>query len=732
MARKDEPTVPIHALDKNVTKPVRPADPLIGHRIADRYELLQPLAEGGFGRVYKARDTKLERIVAIKLVDLGKASEDTRARMLREARANARLHHPNVVVLHDAGEDPYGLYLVLEYVAGTSLADALSDGPLEAHRAAEITRECATALAAAHAHGIVHRDIKPGNILLTESGRVKVADFGVARMVGQARLTDRGSIIGTPNYMAPEQIEGSEVGAEADMFALGCVLYEMLAGRPPFDGKTTSEVLGRILRGTPNPLPPLDHTVAPLVDAMTSLLDKIPQRRLRPNELIQRLRSWERKEGPRPIRIGRRQKVLIISLVAVVAGLVGASLALRDREPGPVITSHPPALLVRVTDAPVTDNVVIEETITLSSRDALFAYLDFVGRDRSEFRKVDDRSILVTGTTESVRMRVEEAKVIDQLLGYEFFREPSLLTSDRPSNRLVSCDFDAIQPSELIGLFSAAAGWPVVQSADVPLEHSAFLRVSAENQSWDEIVRNVLRAAGLATHRYETIWLVTSEDIPVIPRSKVLAIFPRRHSTEDVRQRAADAMTNRGVAWRLDAGGREAVAVVDEAGGIDAVLESIDDLRGPDWEIVNPRRFTGQPVSLRLDGSPIGDMLAFYGSLTRRPHVAEGDLDGWVRANIVEIPSDEYLAAVLDANRLTTHDGEDHVLVRPFEDETIEVRLRVLDGASLAPLVAHASSAEGSSALISIEGLVVRIEGRNDIARELATVVKALDDAMAR
>jgi tRNA A-37 threonylcarbamoyl transferase component Bud32 len=736
MTEKDKPTIPIHVLDKSTTKPIFPDDPMVGYRIAGRYEILRPLARGGFGQVFKARDTKLERIVAIKLVDLGKASEDTRSRMLREARANARLHHPNVVVLHDAGEDPYGLYLVLEYVAGASLADVLQGGPLEPQRAAEIAEECALALGAAHAHGIVHRDVKPANILLTESGRVKVADFGVARMVGEARLTDRGSIIGTPNYMAPEQIDGVEVGPEADMFALGCVLYEMLAGRPPFDGDTTSEVLGRILRGSPDPMPPLDHSVAPLVDIVTALLDKNPHRRLRPNEFLQRIRSWERQEGlrfGRLGRVGRGRKIALIAGTAIVAALIGANLARRDR----VVELPPrePSVLVRVADPPASSGDVVEETIRFSSRDALFAYVEFVGRGRSGLRKVDEKSLLLEGPSDFVKSRVEEARVIDQLLGYDFFREPNLLTSGRASSRLVTCDFVAIQPSELIALFSAAAGWPVVQSADVPLASSEFLRVSAENQPWDDLVLKVLRAAGLGTHRYETIWLVTAEDVPIVPRGKTLTIFPRRHSTEDVRQRAEAVISDAGLVWTVEAKGSTGVVVVDGADGIDRVLESIASIRGTDWDVVNPRSFTGRPVSLRLEDAPLKDMLDFYSTLSRRPHVAVAGTSAWVRASVVEIPADECLTAVLDANGLAATDSGARVEVRPIATEVVEVRLKNTEPKTLEPLRRRAEQAAartGVPATISARADVVRIEARSDVARDLASIVEAIDSALGR
>ncbi|HEY6844099.1 MAG TPA: serine/threonine-protein kinase, partial [Thermoanaerobaculia bacterium] len=188
-----------------------------------RYALIAPLGRGGFGTVYRARDTLLQRDVAIKL--LGSVSADRRERFLREARAMAKLHHPNIVDIYDAGEDEHGLYLVLELIDGRALSDTV---PVERSRARSIVREVASALAAAHDAGIVHRDIKPANILIDGNGHAKVTDFGVARLAEDPTVT--GKVIGTPAYMAPEQLAGRPVGPAADLYALGVVMRELGIG----------------------------------------------------------------------------------------------------------------------------------------------------------------------------------------------------------------------------------------------------------------------------------------------------------------------------------------------------------------------------------------------------------------------------------------------------------------------------------------------------------------------
>ena len=203
--------------------------------IAGRYELGEHLGAGGFGTVYRARDTLLQRDVAIKL-STSATTPERRERFLREARATARLHHPNAVTIFDAGDDPAGLFLVLELVSGAALSQVAAAGPMPPERVAHIIKQVAQALQAAHDLGIVHRDIKPANILTLDGDRVKVADFGVARLEGDAQLTVAGVAVGTPGYMAPEQLEGGRVTPATDLFALGVLAYQLLTGNLPFRG----------------------------------------------------------------------------------------------------------------------------------------------------------------------------------------------------------------------------------------------------------------------------------------------------------------------------------------------------------------------------------------------------------------------------------------------------------------------------------------------------------------
>jgi len=231
------------------------------------YEILAPLGRGGMGNVYRARDTRLRREVALKvLVDTAANDAESLARFEREARAVAALNHPNIVAIHDIGAVRGVPFAVTELLEGETLGERLRSGPLAHKRATEIACQIAEGLAAAHAKGVIHRDIKPDNIFLTHDGRAKILDFGIARierhgpqgsvspdvsLVGQLPRSSGQVLIGTAGYISPEQVRGKHADARSDIFALGAVFYEMLTGRRAFDGSTPVEMLGAVLRDNP-------------------------------------------------------------------------------------------------------------------------------------------------------------------------------------------------------------------------------------------------------------------------------------------------------------------------------------------------------------------------------------------------------------------------------------------------------------------------------------------------
>ena len=247
-------------------------EPVDGARVfSNRYELTHLIARGGMAQVYRARDRLLDRPVALKVLFPELSVDRTFVeRFRREAQAAANLSHPNIVPVFDWGEDNHTYFIVMEFVDGQPLSAVLrSGGPLPPRRVADIGANVASALAYAHRHGVVHRDVKPGNVLITAEGQVKVTDFGIARAVNtEESLTQTGAVMGTATYFSPEQAEGAGVDARSDIYSLGVVLFEMTTGRPPFLGDSPVAVASKHVRDQP-PLPrDLDPSVPPALEAV--------------------------------------------------------------------------------------------------------------------------------------------------------------------------------------------------------------------------------------------------------------------------------------------------------------------------------------------------------------------------------------------------------------------------------------------------------------------------------
>src|SRR3954447_6007897 len=223
---------------------------LAGRVFSGRYEIQREVAQGGMAEVYLARDQLLNRPVALKALFPEYAREPSFVeRFRREAQAAANLNHPNIVSIYDWGQESGTYFIVMEYVEGRSLRDLIrSEAPLDANHAAEITAEIASALSFAHRNGVVHRDVKPGNVLLTRSGNVKVTDFGIARAGASDGLTQTGSVMGTATYFSPEQAQGLAVDGRSDVYSLGIVLYEMVTGGAPFTGDSPVAVAYKHVR----------------------------------------------------------------------------------------------------------------------------------------------------------------------------------------------------------------------------------------------------------------------------------------------------------------------------------------------------------------------------------------------------------------------------------------------------------------------------------------------------
>ena len=302
------------------------------------YEIVGPIGAGGMGEVYRARDTRLGRTVAIKLVRSElERSEDFRQRFEREARANSALNHPNICSVYDVGEHEGRPFLVMEYIEGETLAERLRRAPMPLSEALTSASQVADALAAAHAAGIVHRDLKPANVKITAEGRIKVLDFGLAKVfeppsgsdlstASTVTVTGEGKAVGTPGYMSPEQVRGQPVDKRADVWAFGCVLYEMLTGCRAFAGESAMDTMAKVLEREPDWHPLPASTSPALRSLLHECLEKEPVGRL--SDMAEaRRRLSEAAVSARGWRQAKWQAVAAVGIVLLAA----AGLVLNNR-----------------------------------------------------------------------------------------------------------------------------------------------------------------------------------------------------------------------------------------------------------------------------------------------------------------------------------------------------------------------------------------------------------------
>ncbi len=271
------------------------------HGILDhRYELLEHIGGGGMADVYKAHDTILDRVVAVKILHAQLANdEEFLEKFQLEAKAAAKLSHPNIVGIYDVGQDENKHYIVMEYIAGETLKKRVQrEGRIPADEALRIAKEIARALRNAHANNLVHCDIKPHNILIMPDGRVKVADFGIARAVTSSTVTYNGNVIGSVHYFSPEQAKGTKITPKSDIYSLGVVLYEMLTGELPFTGETTVSIALKHLQEEPKPICQHDRTFPPVIEAIVQkTMAKNPAERPDSRKLIEDIQQAERLLG---------------------------------------------------------------------------------------------------------------------------------------------------------------------------------------------------------------------------------------------------------------------------------------------------------------------------------------------------------------------------------------------------------------------------------------------------
>ncbi|HEX9181333.1 MAG TPA: serine/threonine-protein kinase [Burkholderiales bacterium] len=262
-----------------------------------RYQILGELGKGAMGLVYKAHDPLIERTVAIKTINLSLECGDAaeyEARFYQEARAAGGLNHPNIVTIHDIGRSGNVAFMAMEFLEGREVRAMLAPGkPLPVEQAVSIAAQAAEGLASAHARGVIHRDVKPSNLMVGRDGLVKIMDFGIARMRSSDVLTQTGVVLGSPKYMSPEQVTGKRADHRSDLFSLGVVLYEMLTGRAPFEGENMTAIMLQTLNANPEPACTLNPEVPAVLDFIVAkmLAKKLDERYQEAREVAADLRE---------------------------------------------------------------------------------------------------------------------------------------------------------------------------------------------------------------------------------------------------------------------------------------------------------------------------------------------------------------------------------------------------------------------------------------------------------
>jgi tetratricopeptide (TPR) repeat protein len=385
-----------------------------GQIVAGKYRIVRKLGRGGMGVVYEAEDLRLKRTVALKFLPPGlTADAEARERFIHEARAASSLDHPNICTIHEVDEaEDGGLYIVMACYQGESLKDKLGRGALAPVEAIRIASEVAEGLARAHEHGIVHRDVKPGNIMVTSDGLAKILDFGLAKLTGEARMTITGTTVGTVAYMSPEQARGDEVDARTDVWSLGVVLYEMATGALPFDRASDRAVLNAIAHDEPRPVKELRPGFpTELAHVIRKALAKDPDKRYASaREMAGELRGLREAMSARAfptakkLSFRRRPRPVWIAAGALSLAAVAVAVWLLSR-PGLAFENRDKLMVADV------ENLTGDQVFDLALRTAIEAALQ-----QSPYVAIFDKPQI----SETLRlMRKDPASKVDEVLGYD-------------------------------------------------------------------------------------------------------------------------------------------------------------------------------------------------------------------------------------------------------------------------------------------------------------------------
>jgi Flp pilus assembly protein TadD len=465
-----------------------------GRIIAGKYRIIGQLGRGGMGVVYEAADLRLERTVALKFLPAGlTADAAARERFIHEARTASSLDHPNICTIHDVGEtEDGGFYIAMACYPGETLREKISRGSLAPADAIRIAAEVAEGLAKAHEHGIVHRDIKPGNIVVTTDGLAKILDFGLAKLAGEARLTQPGTTVGTVAYMSPEQARGDEVDARTDLWSLGVILYEMAAGTLPFGRDSERAILHAIVHEEPRAVKDLRPGFpAEIAGVIRKALAKDPARRYASAmEMAADLRQLEEAAGTRAhptakrLSFRRRPRPVWIAAGAVSLAAIIVAIWLLGR-PGLAFENRDKLMVADV------ENLSGDPVFDLALRTAIEA-----GLQQSPYVAVFDRAQI----NETLKiMRKDPATKVDETLGYDV------------------CQFGGVRAFVLPRILAAGEAYELQAILIDPVKRRHVDRIRVTARGREEVLLKAIDALSekLRSHLGESLRSIEKANRPV-------------------------------------------------------------------------------------------------------------------------------------------------------------------------------------------------------------------------
>jgi eukaryotic-like serine/threonine-protein kinase len=461
-------------------------------RTVSHYKIVRKIGEGGMGEVYLADDTDLDRKVALKFLPFRVSHDpDALARFDREAKAAAALSHPNIITIHEVGVCDDQPYIAMAYVEGMPLSHLIGQMRLSIGRVIDITGQVCDGLAEAHRAGVIHRDIKPDNIHIDRSGRVRILDFGLAVRASFPKITQDQSTVGTLLYMSPEQAAGGSVDHRSDLFSLGTVLYEMLAGRLPFDGPHPAAVLYAITNQSPAPIRKLNRSVSePLARVVEKALEKDPARRFgSAGEMLAALRAAGG-AAARLSRARRRSRRFATAGIAVVAGLVGLALVAprffnRDRVVARSLVVLP---LTNLSADPAQDFFVDGMTEALITRLAQIKALRVISRTSAMRYRNTDKTLKEIAKELGVDVVVEGAV----LRSGDQVRVTAQLIDAASDNHLWAESYNAVNVRDIISLQSTVAS-EIAQEVSVRVTKDEKARLGAGRSTQPEAYESFLQ-----------------------------------------------------------------------------------------------------------------------------------------------------------------------------------------------------------------------------------------------